>query len=77
MSEDSVRERERYAAKEREEVVRRERERRVANIKARQQVMKQIADDRKYVILMLIRLCLYYSSHLYVLCMYIVCVLKS
>ena len=32
---------------EREEVVRRERERRVADIKARQQVMKQIADDRK------------------------------
>ena len=48
MSEDSVRERERYAAKEREEVVSRERERSVADIKARQQVMKQIADDRKY-----------------------------
>ena len=47
MSEDSVRERERYAAKEREEVVRRKREKRVADIKARQQVMIQIADDRK------------------------------
>ena len=46
MSVDSVR-KGRDMQPKREEVVRRERERRVADIKARQQVMKQIADDRK------------------------------
>ena len=48
LSEDSVRERERYAAKEREKRLLGEREKEELLIsKARQQVMKQIADDRK------------------------------
>ena len=47
MSEDGVKERERYEAKEREEVVRKAKERRAADIKARQLVVKQIAEDRK------------------------------
>ena len=47
LNEDSVRERERYEAREREEVVRKQRERKAADIKARQQLIKQIADDRK------------------------------
>ena len=47
LSEDGVKDRERYAAKEREEVVRKERKRRAADVKARQQIIKQIAEDRK------------------------------
>ena len=46
LNEASVRERERYEAREREEVVRKQRERKAADIKARQQLIKQIADDR-------------------------------
>ena len=41
------RDRERYEAKERESVVRKERERRVADIKARQQVTRQIEEDHE------------------------------
>ena len=49
MSEESVREKERYEAREREEVVRKQRERKAADIKARQEVIRhcQIAEDRK------------------------------
>ena len=47
MSEDSVREKERYEAREREEVVRKQRERKAADIKARQEVIRQITEDRK------------------------------
>ena len=47
VSEDHVRDRERFAAKERQEAVKRAREMRVAEIKARQQIKKQIAEDRK------------------------------
>jgi hypothetical protein len=47
LSEDGVREKERYEVKEREEVVRKQRERKVADIKARQDVIRQIAEDRK------------------------------
>ena len=47
MSEDSAREKERYEAREREEVVRKQRERKAADIKARQEVIRQIAEDRK------------------------------
>ena len=47
LSDDSMKGRERYAAKEREEVIRKERERKAADIKAKQQVIKQIAEDRK------------------------------
>ena len=47
MSEDGVREKERYEAREREEVVRKQRERKAADIKARQEVIRQIAEDRK------------------------------
>ena len=42
-----MRDRERFAAKERQEAVKRAREMRVAEIKARQQIKKQIAEDRK------------------------------
>ena len=47
LNEDSVRERDWYEAREREEVVRKQRERKAADIKAKQQLIKQIADDRK------------------------------
>ena len=47
LSEDGVREKERYEAREREEVVRKQRERKAADIKARQDVIRQIAEDRK------------------------------
>ena len=47
MSEESVREKERYEAREREEVVRKQRERKAADIKARQEVIRQITEDRK------------------------------
>ena len=47
MSEESVREKERYEAREREEVVRKQRERKAADIKVRQEVIRQIAEDRK------------------------------
>ena len=46
MSEESVREKERYEGREREEIVRKQRERKVADIKARQEVIRQIAEDR-------------------------------
>ena len=46
MSEESVRE-ERYEAREREEVVRKQKERKRADVKARQEVIRQIAEDRK------------------------------
>ena len=42
-----MKEREGYEAREKEEVVRKQRERKAADIKARQQLIKQIADDRK------------------------------
>ena len=42
-----MREKERYEAREREEVVRKQRERKAADIKARQEVIRQIAEDRK------------------------------
>ena len=47
MSKDSVRKKERYEAREREEVVRKQRERKAADIKARQEVIRQIAENRK------------------------------
>ena len=47
LSEDSVREKERYEARQREEVVRKQRERKAVDIKARQEVIRQIAEDRK------------------------------
>ena len=47
MSEDGAREKERYEAREREEVVRKQRERKAADIKARQEVIRQITEDRK------------------------------
>ena len=47
MSEESVREKERYEARERGEVVRKQGERKAADIKARQEVIRQIAEDRK------------------------------
>ena len=47
LSEDGAREKERYEAKEREEIVRKQRERKAADIKARQAVIRQIAEDRK------------------------------
>ena len=45
MSEAGVREKERYEAREREEVVRKQRERKAADIKAIQEVIRQIAQD--------------------------------
>ena len=47
MSEESAREKKRYEAREREEVVRKQRQRKAADIKARQEVIRQIAADRK------------------------------
>ena len=42
-----MKEKERYEAKERGEVVKRQKEMKAADVKARQQVLKDIADDRK------------------------------
>jgi hypothetical protein len=47
LSEDGVREKERYEAKEREEGIRKRKERKAADVKAKQDVIRQIAEDRK------------------------------